>query len=104
MKKALLLAAALTASSLLGATGAQAEGFKSGVSVRSGDVGESTSLSGFVFKPLTSREDGNLFYVDAYGSIIYDDSFENDVSVAVSSRLGFRSQSEKGFGFNFLSR
>ena len=100
MKKALLLAAALTASSLLGATGAQAEGFKSGVSVRSGDVGESTSLSGFMFKPLTSREDGNLFYVDAYGSIIYDDSFENDVSVAVSSRLGFRSQSEKGFGFN----
>ena len=100
MKKALLLAAALTVSTLGGSIGAKAEGFKSGVSVRSGDIGESTSLSGFVFKPLTSHEDGNLFYVDAYGSIIYDDSFENDVSVAVSSRLGFRSQKENGFGLN----
>lgn len=100
VKKALFLAASLTASSLAGTTGAQAEGFKSGVSIRSGDIGEGTSLSGFVFKPLTSREDGNLFYIDAYGSIIYDDSFDSDLSAALSSRLGFRSQNETGFGLN----
>ena len=100
MKKALVVAAALTSSSFLGANCAHAEGLKSGVSVRSGDIGESTSLSGFVFKPLTSREDGSLFYVDAYGSIIFDDSFDSDISAALSSRIGFRSSKKNGLGFN----
>ena len=100
MKKALVLAAALTSTSFVGANGVNAEELKSGLSVRTGDIGESTSLSGFVFKPLTSREDGSIFYVDAYGSIIFDNSFDSDISAALSSRIGFRSKKENGLGFN----